>query len=102
MVGLINPRCETVRGIHWPKKGREVVWSSRRGKPSWPAVQSDRINRPDIWMQAIRSDPEKLLWHGGRPHMDSGLALRAPRNDKNRKMPASHSSLHAREAVHLL
>src|SRR5713101_7627681 len=71
MVGSIDPRCETVRGIHWPKKGREVVWSSRRGKPSWPAVQSDRINRPDIWMQAIRSDPEKLLWHGGRPHMES-------------------------------
>ena len=31
MVGSIDPRCETVRGIHWPKKGREVVWSSRRG-----------------------------------------------------------------------
>src|SRR5438445_13782574 len=72
MVGSIDPRCETVRGIHWPKKGREVVWSSRRGKPSWPAVQSDRINRPDIWMQAIRSDPEKLLRHGGRPHMGPG------------------------------
>ena len=23
-------------------------------------------------MQAIRSDPEKLLWHGGRPHMGPG------------------------------
>src|ERR1700738_4071791 len=31
MVGSIGPRRETVRGIHWPKKGREVVWSSRRG-----------------------------------------------------------------------
>src|SRR5260370_2789725 len=73
MVGSIDPRCETVRGIHWTKKGREVVWSSRRGKPSWPAVQSDRINRPDIWMQAIRSDPKKLLRHGGRPHMGPRL-----------------------------
>src|ERR1700676_4027240 len=31
MVGSIDPRCETVRGIHWPKPGRVVVWSSRRG-----------------------------------------------------------------------
>src|ERR1700722_11040575 len=50
-------------------------------KPSWPAAKSDRINRPDIWMQAIRSDHQELLQHGGRPHMDSGLALCAPRND---------------------
>src|SRR5439155_232854 len=28
-------------------------------KPSWPAVQSHRINRPDIWTQAIRSDRRK-------------------------------------------
>src|SRR6266567_7983685 len=61
MVGSIDPRCETVRGTHWPKKGREVVWSSRRGNHLWPAAQSDRVNRPDIWMQAIRSDPEKTL-----------------------------------------
>src|SRR5258705_10820438 len=54
------------------RKGRWRVWNSRRGKPSWPAV-NDRINRPDIWMQAIRSDPEKLLWHGGRPHMGPGV-----------------------------
>jgi len=52
-------------------KGRWRVWNSRRGKPSWPAVTS-RINRPDIWMQAIRSDLEKLLRHGGRPHMGPG------------------------------
>src|SRR6202035_3981694 len=30
-------------------------------KPSWPAGQIDRINRPDIWMQAIRSDQKKTL-----------------------------------------
>src|ERR1700688_5040217 len=68
MVGSIDPRCETVRGTHWPKKGREVVWSSRRGNHLGQR-STDRINRPDIWMQAIRSDSEKLLWHGGRPHM---------------------------------
>src|SRR5437660_24852 len=50
------------------KTGRVVVWNSRRGKPSWPAA-TRRINRPDIWMQAIRSDLEKLLRHEGRPHM---------------------------------
>jgi hypothetical protein len=38
------------------------VWNSRRGKPSWPAA-ANRINRPDIWMQAIRSDLKKLLRH---------------------------------------
>src|ERR1700722_13811716 len=53
-------------------KGRWSVWNSRRGKPSWPAVP-DRINRPDIWMQAIRSNLEKLLRHGGRPHMGPGV-----------------------------
>src|SRR5258707_10873847 len=31
MVGSIDPRCETVRGTHWPNQGRVVVWSSRRG-----------------------------------------------------------------------
>ena len=31
MVGSIDPRCETVRGTHWPKPGRVVVWNSRRG-----------------------------------------------------------------------
>src|ERR1700694_169458 len=31
MVGSMGPRCETVRGVHWPKKGREVVWNARRG-----------------------------------------------------------------------
>ena len=52
--------------------GRWRVWNSRRGKPSWPAVTS-RINRPDIWMQAIRSDPQKTLvargpsTYGSRP-----------------------------------
>src|SRR5258705_11477989 len=31
MVGSIDPRCETVRGTHWPNAGRVVVWNSRRG-----------------------------------------------------------------------
>src|SRR6266481_487063 len=105
MVGSIDPRCETLRGTHWPVKVAGVfgtrVAENHLGQRSatastgrtygckrsdqtlknscgtgavhiWPAV-SDRINRPDIWMQAIRSDPEKLLWHGGRPHMGPGV-----------------------------
>src|SRR5947209_7244851 len=31
MVGSIDPRCETIRGTHWPKTGRVVVGNSRRG-----------------------------------------------------------------------
>ena len=31
MVGSIDPRYETVRGIHWPETGRGIVWNSRRG-----------------------------------------------------------------------
>src|ERR1700688_723608 len=60
MVGSIDPRCETLRGTHWPKKGRLVVWNSRRGSHLGQR-STDRINRPDIWMQAIRSDRQKTL-----------------------------------------
>jgi hypothetical protein len=63
MVGSIDPRCETIRGTHWPKKGREVVWNSRRGNHLGQR-STDRINRPDIWMQAIRSDPENSCGTG--------------------------------------
>src|SRR5882672_3500108 len=125
MVGSIDPRCETVRGTHWPKAGRRCVWSSRRGKPSWPAVkttastgrtygckrsdqtrkkllwhggrtrielasrktilasgQDDRINRPDIWMQAIRSDQKKTL------------VARGPSTYGSRLCGAARSALH--------
>jgi hypothetical protein len=68
MVGSIDPRCETLRGTHWPKQGRRAVWNSRRGNHLGQR-STNRINRPDIWMQAIRSDHQKLLRHGGRPHM---------------------------------
>src|ERR1019366_8107715 len=87
MVGSIDPRCETVRGTHWPKAGRRCVWNSRRGKPSWPAVKRNRINRPDIWMQAIRSNQKKLLWHGGRPHMGP-----RPRGGKSRSPLEPHAA----------
>src|ERR1700720_2387886 len=72
MAGSIDPRCETVRGTHWPKPGRVVVWSSRRGNHL-----GQRSNRPH--QQAGHMDasdpirPEKLLWHGGPPHMGPGV-----------------------------
>src|ERR1700692_1974779 len=103
MVGSIDPRCETVRGTHWPKKGRGVVWSSRRGNHLGQR-STDRINRPNIWMQAIRSDSEKLLWHGGRPHMgpsfrgDGGLLFCAGTTAKNITLPSSALSTCARGA----
>jgi hypothetical protein len=59
MEGSIDPRCETLRGTHWPTK---VVWLfGIRVAETILASGTRRINRPDIWMQAIRSDPEKLL-----------------------------------------
>src|SRR6266852_3757283 len=69
MVGSIDPRCETVRGIHWPKKGREVVWSSRRG--SHLGQRSKATASTGRTYGCKRSDQtlKELLWHGGRPHM---------------------------------
>src|SRR5258707_1690007 len=69
MVGSIDPGCEQIRGTHWPNKGRVVDWNSCRGNHLGQRSQNDRINRPDIWTQAIRLHIKKLLCHGGRPHM---------------------------------
>src|ERR1700730_8365781 len=69
MAGSIDPRCETIRGTHWPNTGRVVVWSSRRGnnlgqrsKSTASTGRTYECNRSD---QTVK----KLLWHGGRPHM---------------------------------
>src|SRR6476620_10134429 len=69
MAGSIDPRCETIRGTHWPKQGRVVVWSSRRGnhlgqRSKAPHQQAGHMDASD----PIRPS-KKLLWHGGRPHM---------------------------------
>ena len=54
MEGSIDPRCETLRGTHWPTK---VVWLfGIRVAETILASGTRRINRPDIWMQAIRSN----------------------------------------------
>src|SRR3979411_59451 len=72
MVGSIDPRCETIRGTHWPVKVAGV-FGTRVAENHLGQRSTNRSNRPDIWMQAIRSDQKKLLRHGGRPHMGPGV-----------------------------
>src|SRR3982074_3694303 len=68
MAGSIDPRWETLRGIHWPVKVAGL-FGTRVAETILASGPPNRINRPDIWMQAIRSDHQKLLRHGGRPPM---------------------------------
>src|SRR6266699_2012309 len=72
MVGSIDPRCETVRGIHWPKKGREVVWSSRRGNHLGQRPKATASTGRTYGCKRSDQTLKKLLWHGGRPHMGPG------------------------------
>src|SRR5437773_11253989 len=73
MVGSIDPRCETLRGTHWPAKVAGVfgtrVAENHLGQRS-PAASTGRT------YGCKRSDqtPKKLLRHGGRPHMGPGSA----------------------------
>jgi hypothetical protein len=60
MVGSIDPRCETLRGTHWPVKVAGV-FGTRVAETILASGPSNRINRPDIWMLAIRSDHAKTL-----------------------------------------
>jgi hypothetical protein len=73
MVGSIDPSCETVRGIHWPVKvagvfGARDAETILASGPARPYQQAGHMDASDP------ISPEKLLWHGGRPHMDSGPA----------------------------
>jgi len=63
MVGSIDPRCETVRGTHWPKKvawlfGARVAETILASDPLRPHQQAGHMDASD----PIR--PEKLLRHG--------------------------------------
>ena len=60
MVGSIDPRCETIRGTHWPVKVASV-FGTRVAENHLGQRSTNRINRPDIWMQAIRSNHQKAL-----------------------------------------
>ncbi len=72
MVRSIDPRCEQVRRTHWPNKVARLI-GTRVAETILASGPTSRINRPDIWTQAIRSNLTKLLCHGGRPHMGPGL-----------------------------
>src|SRR5258707_15312013 len=72
MVGSIDPRCETVRGTHWPRKvawlfGARVAETILASGPLRPHQQAGHMDASD----PIRPS-KKLLWHGGRPHMGPG------------------------------
>src|SRR3979490_1631332 len=60
MVGSIDPRCETIRGTHWPVEVAGV-FGTRVAENHLGQRSTNRTNRPDIWMQAIRSDHQKTL-----------------------------------------
>src|SRR5438876_11931832 len=73
MVGSIDPRCETVRGTHWPNKvawlfGARVAETILASGPKSPHQQAGHMDASD----PIRPS-KKLLWHGGRPHMGPGI-----------------------------
>jgi hypothetical protein len=69
MVGSIDPRCETIRGTHWPKTGRGVVWSSRRGNHLGQRPNTTASTGRTYGCKRSDQTVKKLLWHGGRPHM---------------------------------
>src|SRR5664279_137208 len=74
MVGSIDPRCETIRGTHWPVKVAAVFGTRvaetilASGPPTASTGRTYGCKRSD---QTI----EKLLRHGGRPHMGPGSAV---------------------------
>jgi len=72
MAGSIDPRCETIRGTHWPVKVAGVfgtrVAENHLGQRS-PAASTGRTYGCKRSDQTVKN----LLWHGGRPHMGPGL-----------------------------
>src|ERR1700687_1974130 len=60
MEGSIDPRCEKIRGTHWPVEVAGV-FGTRVAENHLGQRSTNRTNRPDIWMQAIRSDHQKTL-----------------------------------------
>src|SRR6202165_6352707 len=87
MVGSIDPRCETIRGTHWPVKVAGV-FGTRVAENHLGQRSTNRTNRPDIWMQAIRSDHRKTL------------AARGPSTYGSRRSPGRRTELGRR--AHLL
>src|SRR5258708_15195387 len=90
MVGSIDPRCETTRGTHWPIKVAGV-FGTRVAENHLGQRSTNRTNRPDIWMQAIRSDHRKTL--AARGPSTYGSRLKAGTTDDR---SASKSAIHLR------
>ena len=83
MVRSIDPRCETLRGTHWPPRGRLIVWNSRRGthlgqRSMRPHQQAGHMDASDpirhskplastgavhIWVLAFASTTSNVLRH---------------------------------------
>src|ERR1700682_6592476 len=96
MAGSIDPRCETVRGTHWPKKvawlfGTRVAETILASGSKRPHQQAGHMDASD----PIR--PEKLLWHGGRPHM--GPRFRGDYKNNHPTLNSSASTKISRERV---
>src|SRR2546430_3756175 len=90
MVGSIDPRCETVRGTHWPNKvawlfGARVAEPILASGPKSPHQQAGHMDASD----PIKPS-KKLLWHGGRPHMGPGVRRDDEKDATSR--PATRSS----------
>src|SRR5450759_2016739 len=73
MVGSIDPRCETVRGTHWPNPGRVVVWSSRRGNH---LGQRSKATAPTGRTYGLKRSAQtsKVYWGPGAVHIWDPLA----------------------------
>src|SRR5580692_4819506 len=90
MVGSIDPRCEILRGTHWPVKVArlfgtrvaETILAS--GRPTASTGRTYGCKRSD---QTLK----KLLWHGGRPHMgpgaEAGTAMRCASSFSRHTVP---------------
>src|SRR5690606_26738850 len=58
-------------------------------KPSWPAVMCDRTHRPDIWMQANRSENPPARLEGQGPSTYGLLRLRLAMTEDGSPLRAS-------------
>src|SRR2546429_9501175 len=93
MVGSIDPRCETVRGTHWPVKVAGVFGT--RVAENHLGQRSKRPASTGRTYGCKRSDQtlKKILRHGGRPHMGPGVrrddvTLRSHPVHRHRKLRA--------------
>ena len=94
MVGSIDPRCETIRGTHWPVKVAGL-FGTRVAENHLGQRSTNRTNRPDIWMQAIRSDLENSCGTGAVHIWVPAFAMLS----QGRRQSLVHHDLH--EVAHL-